>query len=89
MIATPTAAFASASSLNGRIAARVRALMAARRVTNKNLADCLHLSPRAATRRRLGEYPFSIAEVEKVAALLKVDPQVILSGRDFEMELAS
>lgn len=77
------------SSLQERVAARVRAVMAARRRTNKELAELLFLSPRAAMRRRLGELAFTLSEIERVAEWLEVDPQVLLSGVGLELELAA
>jgi len=41
--------------------------MAGARKTNKQLAEVLHVSERAAMRRRLGEVEFSLNELETVA----------------------
>ncbi|MDN4615963.1 helix-turn-helix transcriptional regulator [Leifsonia sp. F6_8S_P_1B] len=70
-----------AASLSQRVATRVRMLMAARRATNRELAEVLGLSERAAQRRRQGHLEFSLSELELVANWLEVDPAALLSGR--------
>jgi transcriptional regulator with XRE-family HTH domain len=69
-----------AAALSQRVATRVRMLMAARRATNRELAQVLGLSERAAQRRRQGHLEFSLSELELVAAWLDVDPAALLSG---------
>lgn len=59
-------------------------LMAARRKSNKELAEVLCLSDRAAMRRRHGEQEFTLSELEKVAGWLGVDPISLLTGRGLE-----
>lgn len=59
-------------------------VMAAKRKPNRELAEVLRLSERAAHRRRLGEFPFSLAELEKVGEWLAVDPETFLTGRGLE-----
>lgn len=90
VMATTTAAEASGdTTLAGRVATRVRMLMAAQRRTNGELAEVLNLSERAAQRRRLGEHPFSLAELEAVGEWLGVEPMSLLSGRGFAEAVAS
>lgn len=55
--------------------------MAARRATNRELAEVLGLSERATQRRRQGHLEFSLSELELVAAWLDVDPAALVSGR--------
>lgn len=59
-------------------------VMAAKRKPNRELAEVLHLSDRAAHRRRLGQFPFSFGEIEKVGAWLEIDPETFLTGRGLE-----
>lgn len=83
MTTTPPAEAVGDATLAGRVATRVRMLMAAQRRTNGELAHVLNLSERAAQRRRLGQHPFSLAELEAVGSWLGVEPMSLLSGRDF------
>lgn len=73
-----------ASDLASRVATRVRMTMAARQRTVRELASVLHLSDRAAQRRRAGEHPFSLRELEIIGKWLGVDPVVLLTGIGLE-----
>lgn len=69
-------------SLTGRVATRVRSLMAAKRKTTKELAQLLHLSTRVAGRRKNGEQAFTLDELEQVAAWLDVPAVALITGVD-------
>lgn len=84
MTQTLTAESSLTGSLSGRVATRVRMLMAAQRKTVKELATLLHLSDRAAQRRRSGDYPFSLRELEDVGKWLGVAPETFLTGRGMD-----
>lgn len=58
--------------LGRRAAAQVRALMAARRLTGKELGVELNLSAAAISRRLYGDGAFSLDEIETVADWLGV-----------------
>lgn len=84
MTQTLTAESSLTGSLSGRVATRVRMLMAAHKKSVKELAKLLNLSDRAAQRRRAGEYPFALSELEKVGAWLNVTPETFLTGRGLD-----
>ena len=88
MNTTPIARKSQTETLAGRVAARVRALMAAQRKTTKDLAVLLSVSDRAAQRRRHGELEFSLSELEKVGTWLQVEPGALLSGRGLDAAYA-
>jgi transcriptional regulator with XRE-family HTH domain len=58
--------------LTRRTAAQIRALMAARRLTGRDLGAVLELSPAAISRRLYGDGSFSLDEVEVTAEWLGV-----------------
>lgn len=89
MTQTTTAAISQAGSLSSRVATRVRMLMAAHRKSNKDLATLLELSERQALRKKNGEEPFRLRELETVALWLGVEPESLLSGAGIPEAIAS
>lgn len=55
-----------------KIGARVRGLMAERKITQERVADHLGLKQPAIARRLSGEVPFDVNELSQVAGLLDV-----------------
>lgn len=68
---TPTGALGG-STLNERVAAQIRALMAARKKTSSELGAELGISQSAASRRMHGDGSFNLDEVQAVADWLQV-----------------
>jgi transcriptional regulator with XRE-family HTH domain len=57
---------------NERVAAQIRAFMAARKKRSSELAELLHITADTANRRVQGAGPFDFNDVEKIAAWLNV-----------------
>lgn len=64
-------------------------LMGAYRKSNKDLANVLNLGERQALRKKNGEEPFRLAELEAVGEWLGVEPEILLTGRGFPELIAS
>lgn len=58
---------AGSTALNGKVAAQIRALMAARRKTSAELGEALGISQSAAARRLRGEGTFNLNQIQTVA----------------------
>lgn len=70
--------------LAGRVTARIRMVMAAKRRTVTDLAQVLHLSERQAQRLHKGHLAYSFGQVETVAKWLDVDEMTLLAGQGLE-----
>lgn len=68
---------ASDPTLTQRVAEEVRALLARRRVTQEAAADAIQISTASMSRRLAGAYPFTVDELEGLAALLGVDVRTL------------
>lgn len=64
---------------NATVAATVRAEMARRNVTTRDLAAKLEVSAAWVSRRTTGTVPITPDEAHAIAAALDVDPSVLLS----------
>ncbi len=62
-----------------RVAANVRAELARRRVNRQALAKAMGIGPMAISRRMSGQVSFSIAELYRVAEILKVDISALIA----------
>jgi len=71
-------------ALPDRVAVNVRAEMAAQRRSAVQLASLLAIGHRAALRRVNGEMPFSLGELDKVAAWLDVSVSSLMAARSTE-----
>ncbi len=60
-------------------------LMAAKRRSNRQLAELLHMSERNALRKKNGEQEFTLGELEALGHWLDVEPAALLSGRDIDV----
>jgi DNA-binding Xre family transcriptional regulator len=60
------------TQLDERVAAQIRALMAARRLTSMDLAAALGISQSAASRRMVGDGTFTLNEIQVAAEWLCV-----------------
>jgi cyanate lyase len=70
--------FDMTQTLQGRVAAEVRAELARKRMTQGALADALGRSDAYVTRRLTGETAFDLTEVEKIAEILRVPVQQLI-----------
>jgi transcriptional regulator with XRE-family HTH domain len=70
--------------ITASVAAEVRAELARQRRPQRDLAEAIGLSQQAASRRLCGEVPFDIAELAKVAELLRVPIEQFLPERRTE-----
>lgn len=68
------------------IAGAVRAELARKRKRFIEIAAVLGVSRATAYRRINGEEPFDVAELEKIAAYLEIDVQVIFNSAEFGRE---
>jgi transcriptional regulator with XRE-family HTH domain len=59
-------------TLPTHVAAEIRAEMARRRMTQRELGEILDLPQSSISKRLQGQTPFNVAELEKVAAALNV-----------------
>jgi transcriptional regulator with XRE-family HTH domain len=60
------------ATLNERVAAQIRALMAARRKTSADLGEALGISQSSASRRMLGDGLFTLNQIQETADWLGV-----------------
>lgn len=60
------------NTLDERVAAQIRALMAARRLTSADLGAALDISQSSASRRMVGEGTFTLNEIQATAEWLGV-----------------
>ena len=63
------------------IAANVRAEAARRQVTQRALADKLHIDTSSMAKRFNGQRDFTASEIVSIAKLFQVCPGVLLGGR--------
>lgn len=75
--------------ITASVAAEVRAELARQRRPQRDLAEAIGLSQQAASRRLCGEVPFDIAELAKVAELLRVPIEQFLPERRTEQGSAA
>lgn len=68
------------TSLQQTVAARVRAVMAARKLDLTDVSGPLGISTNALSRRLNGRVSFSIAEIEKLAHILGYSPSDFLAA---------
>lgn len=66
----------------GQVHDRVRAIAAARRVPQRELARALGITQQAVSRRLVGAVAFRVDELQKIAALLGVPLQQLLVEED-------
>lgn len=69
------------STLADHVAANIRAELAVRRLTSKDLAHVLHIGQRAASRRLSGDLDFSLNETDAVARWLGVSRVELMRER--------
>lgn len=72
------------STLADHVAANIRAELAVRRQTSKDLARVLHIGQRAASRRLSGDLDFSLNELDAVARWLGVARVELMRERALE-----
>jgi transcriptional regulator with XRE-family HTH domain len=60
------------TTANQRVAAQIRAFMAARKKRNSELAELLRITPYTANRKVQGEGAFDLNDIELIAAWLQV-----------------
>lgn len=75
----------STSTLAEHVAANIRAELAVRRLTSKDLARVLHIGPRAASRRLSGDLDFSLNETDAVARWLGVSRAELMRERAVDL----
>jgi transcriptional regulator with XRE-family HTH domain len=63
-----------------RVAATVRAEMARQRITQTQMAERLGMSQVAVSRRLLGQVPFDVEELGRVAEILDLPASVLFGG---------
>lgn len=64
---------------NATVAATVRAEMARRNVTTRDLASKLEVSAAWVSRRTTGSVPITLDDAHRIAGALEVDPAVLLT----------
>ncbi|HEY8590684.1 MAG TPA: helix-turn-helix domain-containing protein [Naasia sp.] len=69
-------------TLHERVAANLRAEMAAQRKSTLDLARELHVGHRAATRRWNGEQPIGLNELSVIAKWLDVPVSALMAARE-------
>lgn len=71
-VTSPVTQGANGGTLDERVAAQIRALMAARRLTSAELGEALGISQSSASRRMVGEGTFTLNEIQAAADWLGV-----------------
>lgn len=69
----------SSNPHSAHVVLRVKELLKQRNLPQAAVADRLHLSQQAVSRRLAGEVEFSIAELSMVAELLDTEPAVLVA----------
>jgi transcriptional regulator with XRE-family HTH domain len=67
--------------LSEHVAEEVRALLARRRMSGRELARRLHVSPNWVSLRTTGAQPINMDDLERIADVLDIEPAELLPGR--------
>jgi transcriptional regulator with XRE-family HTH domain len=70
------------ATLNDRVAANLRAEMAAQRKTVTDLAEALHVGHRAATRRWSGDQDIGLNDLDQISVWLEIPVSTLMTARE-------
>jgi len=66
-------------TLNGRTAANIRAELARRRITQEEFAERIGMGRTSVTAMLLGQTAITLPKLERIAAVLEVEPSKLLN----------